>query len=105
MVKHATFAADSEKPAGEHVDHHSIATTESRGKNSVYVGEGYQEDAKAVRKLLLKLDFTILPFAVLLYLSAYLDRGNLANARLQGLEETVLDGSDTNCGLPARTRC
>ena len=40
---------------------------------------------------------TILPFAVLLYLSAYLDRGNLANARLQGLEETVLNGKDTNC--------
>jgi hypothetical protein len=34
-------------------------------------------DPKDVRKLLLKLDTTILPFAVLLYLSAYLDRGNL----------------------------
>ena len=42
-------------------------------------------------------DLCILPFAVLLYLSAYLDRGNLANARLQGLQEEVLDGSDTNC--------
>lgn len=41
----------------------------------------------------------ILPFAVLLYLSAYLDRGNLANARLQGLESGVLNGSDTNYSI------
>lgn len=40
-----------------------------------------------------------MPFAVLLYLSAYLDRGNLGNARLQGLEETVLDKSDTNYAI------
>jgi hypothetical protein len=31
------------------------------------------------------LDVIILPFAALLYLSAYLDRGNLGNARLQGM--------------------
>lgn len=53
---------------------------------------------------------------MLLYLSAYLDRGNLANvspiflletpqpiltiqARLQGLEEEVLNGSDTNYSI------
>ncbi|ORX37396.1 major facilitator superfamily domain-containing protein [Kockovaella imperatae] len=57
------------------------------------------EHAVATRKLLLKLDLTILPFAVLLYLSAYLDRGNLGNARLQGLEAQVLNGSDTNYSI------
>lgn len=41
-------------------------------------------------------DILILPLAVLLYLSAYLDRGNLGNARLQGVQATVLNGSDTN---------
>ncbi|KAI5476042.1 MFS general substrate transporter [Pseudohyphozyma bogoriensis] len=54
-----------------------------------------KETAKAERKLLFKLDILILPLAVLLYVSAYLDRGNLGNARLQGLQETVLNGSDT----------
>ncbi|KAJ7822904.1 major facilitator superfamily domain-containing protein [Mycena olivaceomarginata] len=44
-------------------------------------------------------DIVILPLAVLLYLSAYLDRGNLGNARLQGLQATVLRGSDTNYSL------
>ncbi|WVQ66264.1 uncharacterized protein L199_004443 [Kwoniella botswanensis] len=57
------------------------------------------ENKKAERKLLMKLDVAILPFAVLLYLSAYLDRGNLANARLQGLQKSVLDDSDQNYSI------
>lgn len=52
-------------------------------------------NAKAERRLVRKLDFVIIPLAVLLYLAAYLDRGNLGNARLQGLQEEVLRGSDT----------
>ncbi|KAK8866095.1 hypothetical protein IAR55_001246 [Kwoniella newhampshirensis] len=57
------------------------------------------ENKKAERKLLAKLDIAILPFAVLLYLSAYLDRGNLANARLQGLQASVLEGKDSNYSI------
>ncbi|WVR06040.1 hypothetical protein IAU60_003068 [Kwoniella sp. DSM 27419] len=57
------------------------------------------ENKKAERRLLLKLDLGILPFAVLLYLSAYLDRGNLANARLQGLQKSVLDNEDRNYSI------
>jgi hypothetical protein len=67
------------------------------------------------------LDILIIPLAAGLYLSAYLDRGNLGNARLQGeilrsvvcdqhqpnspslnrtgLETTVLHGSDLNYSL------
>lgn len=44
-------------------------------------------------------DAVILPFAFLLYLSAYLDRGNLGNARLQGLQKTALDNSDDKYSL------
>ncbi|WRT64333.1 uncharacterized protein IL334_001265 [Kwoniella shivajii] len=58
-----------------------------------------EENKKAERKLLIKLDCAILPFAVLLYLSAYLDRGNLANARLQGLQKEVLDNEDKNYSI------
>jgi hypothetical protein len=41
----------------------------------------------------------ILPLAFLLYLSAYLDRGNLGNARLQGLQKEALDNSDEKYSL------
>ncbi|OXG87344.1 hypothetical protein C346_03237 [Cryptococcus neoformans D17-1] len=58
-----------------------------------------KELKKAERRLLWKLDAAILPFATLIYLGAYLDRGNIANARLQGLQDEVLDGSDTNYSI------
>ncbi|ORX39540.1 MFS general substrate transporter [Kockovaella imperatae] len=46
------------------------------------------------RRLLWKLDAVILPMTVLLYLSANLDRGNIGNARLQGLQKELLDNKD-----------
>ncbi|WVQ83605.1 hypothetical protein IAT38_005746 [Cryptococcus sp. DSM 104549] len=58
-----------------------------------------KEQKRAERKLLLKLDVAIIPFAVLLYLCAYLDRSNLGNARLQGLQDDVLDGSSTKYSI------
>lgn len=36
---------------------------------------------------------------MMLYISAYLDRGNLGNARLMGLERDTLDNSDTNYSI------
>ncbi|KAG7094886.1 hypothetical protein E1B28_005693 [Marasmius oreades] len=47
------------------------------------------------KKLVRKLDRRILPMACLLYLFAYLDRTNLGNARLQGLETDALGGDKT----------
>ncbi|KAJ7826789.1 major facilitator superfamily domain-containing protein [Mycena olivaceomarginata] len=52
------------------------------------------ESNKVERRLLFKLDIVILPLAVLLYLSAYLDRSNN-----RGLQATVLRGSDTNYSI------
>lgn len=44
-------------------------------------------------------DVVIIPFAALLYLSAYLDRGNLGNAKLIGLEEDVLEDDSEKYSL------
>jgi MFS family permease len=57
------------------------------------------EYKKAERKLKLKLDVVILPLTTLLYLSAYLDRGNMGNARLQGVESDLMGGSDTKFSI------
>jgi hypothetical protein len=62
-----------EKATHNHTEHHDYEA--SLKDERIVVPSDF--DPKAVRKLLLKLDCTILPFAVLLYLSAYLDRGNL----------------------------
>lgn len=37
---------------------------------------------KAIRKM----DFRIIPILVIIYLAAFLDRGNIGNARIEGLE-------------------
>ncbi|KAL7419304.1 hypothetical protein Q5752_006141 [Cryptotrichosporon argae] len=117
MGKTVALPDEAEKPTAVAVEHggtdydgtSTLAPTGTRGtdveKGSQAGADGGEAAAmraeykKRERKLLLKLDFGILPFAVLLYLSAYLDRGNLANARLEGLETEVLDGKDTNYSL------
>ncbi|WWC86436.1 uncharacterized protein L201_001313 [Kwoniella dendrophila CBS 6074] len=116
MSKHVSLPVE-EKPYEQQIDHadaesnlHQIGTrttlagTETEKGSTRYANSEtglafIEENKKAERKLLLKLDLAILPFAVLLYLSAYLDRGNLANARLQGLQKTVLDNKDNNYSI------
>lgn len=41
------------------------------------------------KRLLRKLDFTIVPLSGLIYFVAYLDRNSIGNARLMGLEEDL----------------
>ncbi|KAG8884029.1 hypothetical protein FRB98_002636 [Tulasnella sp. 332] len=46
------------------------------------------------RRLVRKLDLLIMPIAIVLYLGAYLDRGNLGNANALGLTKDILGGDD-----------
>jgi MFS family permease len=57
------------------------------------------EYKNAERKLKWKLDAVILPLTTLLYLCAYLDRGNMGNAKLQGIEKDLMGGSDTKFSI------
>ncbi|KAH7334907.1 major facilitator superfamily domain-containing protein [Rhizoctonia solani] len=61
--------------------------------------ENYRTDntcsSHAERHLVRKLDLLIMPITYLLYILAYLDRSNLGNAKLQGLE-TSLFPNDTS---------
>ncbi|CAE6412546.1 unnamed protein product [Rhizoctonia solani] len=56
---------------------------------------------KRERKLVRKLDWIIMPISWILYLLAYLDRSNLGNAKLQGLETDLIpsDPSGRKFGL------
>ncbi|KAJ7225131.1 major facilitator superfamily domain-containing protein [Mycena haematopus] len=104
--KQARFAEDTKHEGGP--IHKTVTNTTDTEKGSGYAAsttgvDHRAETTKAERRLLAKLDVVILPLAVLLYLSAYLDRGNLGNARLQGLQATVLRGSDTNYSLALST--
>jgi hypothetical protein len=54
-------------------------------------------DPKAEAKLRLKIDLYIIPTVALLYLFCFIDRANIGNARLAGLEKDLgLKGYDYN---------
>ena len=52
-------------------------------------GEDFYEDPKAARRLLIKCDIRLIPILGCLYLVSFLDRSNIANARLFGLEKSL----------------
>ncbi|TKA30045.1 hypothetical protein B0A50_02764 [Salinomyces thailandicus] len=67
------------------------AATDSHGNSLV------QFDAKAEARLRRKIDLYIIPTVFLLYLFCFIDRANIGNARLAGLEEDLnLTGYDYN---------
>jgi len=57
-------------------------------------------DDKATARLVRKIDLRLLPFLALLYLLSFLDRTNIGNARLAGLEKSLhMKGLDYNIAL------
>lgn len=61
------------------------------------VTEEVIDDPTAERKLMRKLDLIILPMMFMFYMLSYLDRVNIGNARIQGMnEELRLQGNRYN---------
>lgn len=57
-------------------------------------------DRAAEKRLLWKLDIHVVPILMLLFLLAFLDRINIGNARLQGLEKDLnMKNNDYNIAL------
>ncbi|KAF3003626.1 hypothetical protein E8E13_007594 [Curvularia kusanoi] len=57
-------------------------------------------DKAAERNLLWKLDFTVLPLLWLLYLVCFVDRSNIGNAKIQGMEKELnLKGQKYNVAV------
>ena len=68
-------------PAGTEKTYHTNITSEEGGE--------FNEDPKAARRLLVKCDIRLIPILGCLYLVSFLDRSNIANARLFGLEKSL----------------
>ncbi len=71
-----------------------METTEKFDSTNVEVTAPRVEySEEEARRVIRKLDWRILPFTVILYTFSVLDRGNLGNAKLAGLEaELALTG-------------
>lgn len=70
------------QPGLEHVD---TVLKEKAGLPADYVPATPEEEAAVIRRL----DWHLLPFVFLLYSLAVLDRSNLGNARLAGLDKAI----------------
>ncbi|KDR66528.1 hypothetical protein GALMADRAFT_273465 [Galerina marginata CBS 339.88] len=70
-------------------------------KPQVYhAAEGPTFDKGRTARLLRKMDWNVVPFLSLLYLLSFLDRSNIGNARLAGLEKDLnMKGLDYNVAL------
>ncbi|KAF2753001.1 MFS transporter [Pseudovirgaria hyperparasitica] len=82
--------------------HDSTTSSEISSQNDKEVEEGGSNvnteiDPEAEKKLLRKLDYTVLPILCWLYVLTFLDRINLGNARIAGLEASLgMSGNDYN---------
>ncbi|KAM0719486.1 hypothetical protein Q7P37_005391 [Cladosporium fusiforme] len=72
----------------------SLAAEEQKAVGPVINDDIPIIDASKERRLVRKLDARIVPMVMLLYLLSFLDRVNIGNARLYGLEEDLSMGSD-----------
>jgi hypothetical protein len=78
---------DSEKVTKEHFDagSHTSQIVVSCTVLDEWDRMSPEEKAALDKKLLLKLDFRLIPWLSLLYLLSFLDRTNIGNAKLQGV--------------------
>lgn len=97
-TKHASASSDDDDKSYPAADHSSLAA-HSQHRTPEAVATEYNLSEK---KLLRKLDLHLVPGVALLYLLSFLDRANVANGRLEGLERDLglsADGSDYLNGL------
>jgi hypothetical protein len=73
----------------QQVKDESAASLRENANNPEYDGIARQFDDGETRKLLRKVDWRVLPILSLLYLLAFIDKSNLGNARVAGLEDDL----------------
>ncbi|OGM44914.1 MFS transporter [Aspergillus bombycis] len=89
------MASEKEAAGGGVSSYHSDLETSKPGIEQLEViadpdeGLSEEEKAKIDRRLLRKLDMRLIPWLSLLYLASFLDRTNIGNAKLDGLQEAL----------------
>ncbi|KAK8134340.1 major facilitator superfamily transporter [Apiospora sp. TS-2023a] len=66
-----------------------VGMIESTTTTAAAAGNSAPFDTGATKRLIRKIDWTLIPFLALLYLLSFLDRTNIGNARLAGLEKSL----------------
>lgn len=62
-----------------------------------WTGDGIDTSAVDSKKVLRKMDMRLIPMLAILYLLSFLDRGNIGNAKIQGMQTDLnLSGEQYN---------
>ncbi|QDS71274.1 hypothetical protein FKW77_001003 [Venturia effusa] len=78
----------------------NIASNEKAAAAAAAGGDHPSIDSPAEKKLMRKVDLHLIPMLTLLFLMAFLDRTNIGNAKIQGLEKDLkMKGNDYNIAL------
>ncbi|CAG8975885.1 hypothetical protein HYALB_00006502 [Hymenoscyphus albidus] len=91
----ATGSAGTSTDPGDNEKHIGIVVEHASGKSSPGLPEdpdahlSDSEKAEIDRKLLWKLDLQLIPWLCVLYLLSFLDRTNIGNAKIQGLQKSL----------------
>lgn len=110
---------DPEKPASQHINHDG--TTTSHGGITPYptaasrpamippelvAAMSPERRFEAENQLRRKIDYRLMPMVVIMYIMNYLDRNNIAAARLGGLEEDLkLKGTEYQVRCSVSSSC
>ncbi|GAB7363954.1 hypothetical protein MBLNU230_g4516t1 [Neophaeotheca triangularis] len=98
MAFHNDTIDDSSSDPDTYVNNNEKGDVERKEHVLTRSNSGF--DNARTTKLLRKLDIRLLPFLSLLYLLSFLDRSNIGNARLAGLEESLgLEGLQYNIAV------
>ncbi|KAE8330948.1 major facilitator superfamily domain-containing protein [Aspergillus sergii] len=90
-----TMASEKEAAGGRISSNHYDLETSKPGIEQLELiadpddGLSEEEKAKIDRRLLRKLDMRLIPWLSLLYLASFLDRTNIGNAKIDGLQEAL----------------
>merc|ERR1712070_928451 len=104
LFKHEDTAVQMERVSSSDLDAEKAHATEHAERLSELAdpdaGKSPEERAAIDRKLMRKVDLWLIPWLCLLYLLSFLDRSNIGNARLAGMEEDLdMGGHDYNNAL------
>ncbi|KAH8808685.1 major facilitator superfamily domain-containing protein [Xylogone sp. PMI_703] len=76
----------------EQIEMATVASEKEQALSTAYVPDAHANShhkSKVERRLVLKADLLILPFAALIFFVAYLDRNSIGNARLMGIQKDL----------------
>ncbi|KAF2499691.1 MFS nicotinic acid transporter-like protein Tna1 [Lophium mytilinum] len=86
--EYSARAPSDEEKAAEH-EHYNFAPGIHQESDDPDYGLSDEERADVDRKLLRKLDFRLIPWLCFLYLISFLDRTNIGNAKIDGLQKDL----------------